>query len=146
MVEDYEEKLSGNLAAGLTSMFNPSVLDKREQTTEILRRKMDEIDRETWKLRFGGTEVQVKDLAQPIAGIISRVNEYISGAVASNPYAATAWTGVTLLLPVCWSPYHSAKAFLVARRADKCSSSHSSFSTLRSKPPLWQLVLSIYRV
>ncbi|KAK4119292.1 ankyrin [Parathielavia appendiculata] len=110
LVHDYEENLRGDLGAGQVSMLSSSAPDKREQVVGILRRKMDEIDRETWKLRFGATEVQVKDLAQPVVGIISRVNEYISGAVASNPYAATAWTGVTLLLPLLLNPSEQAAA------------------------------------
>ncbi|KAG7294228.1 hypothetical protein NEMBOFW57_004298 [Staphylotrichum longicolle] len=61
---------------------------------------MDEISRETWRLRFGTTEIMVKDLAQPVSGIITRVNGYINSALASNPYASLAWAGVTLLLPL----------------------------------------------
>jgi hypothetical protein len=100
LVRDYEAKLSGDLGAGLGSMLGATAMSKREQMDAILQRKMDEINRETWKLRFGSNEYLVKDLAEPALGAINRVNEYISGALASNPYASIAWTGVSMLLPV----------------------------------------------
>jgi hypothetical protein len=100
LVRDYEAKLSGDLGAGLGSMLGATAMRKREQLDAILQRKMDEINRETWKLRFGSNEYLVKDLAEPALGAINRVNEYISGALASNPYASIAWTGVSMLLPV----------------------------------------------
>jgi hypothetical protein len=101
LVLDYEKKLCGDLSAGLGALVGASAISRREQMAGILQRKMDEINRETWKLRFGNAgEVAVKDLAEPVLGVISRANEYIAGALASNPYASMAWTGIALLLPV----------------------------------------------
>jgi hypothetical protein len=100
LVRDYETKLSCDMGAGLGSMLGATVVSKREQMDAILQRKMDEINRETWKLRFGSNEYLVKDLAEPALGAINRVNGYISGALASNPYASIAWAGVSVLLPV----------------------------------------------
>jgi hypothetical protein len=100
LVRDYETKLSRDLGAGLGSMLGGKVMSRREQMEGILQRKMDQINRETWKLRFGSNEYLVKDLAEPALGAINRVNEYISGALAANPYASIAWAGVSLLLPV----------------------------------------------
>ncbi|AEO61456.1 hypothetical protein MYCTH_2130620 [Thermothelomyces thermophilus ATCC 42464] len=86
-----------------------------------LQRKMDEVNRDSWKLRFGSNEVLVKDLAEPVSGIISRANDYIIGAViTSNPYAATAWTGVALLLPLLLNP--SMQAASLARGLEYISS------------------------
>ena len=90
LVLDYEKKLCGDLHVGLGSILGARVLGRREQMEAVLQRKMDEINRETWKLRFGTTEIMVKDLAQTVLGIINRVNGYITGAVASNPYASLA--------------------------------------------------------
>jgi hypothetical protein len=101
LVLDYEKKLCGDLGAGLSALVGANAMGRREQMAGILQRKMDEVNRETWKLRFGNAgDVAVKDLAEPVLGVISRANEYIAGALASNPYASMAWTGVALLLPV----------------------------------------------
>ena len=100
LVLDYEKQLSGDLGAGLGALVGANGMSRRELMAGILQRKMDEVNRETWKLRFGDAEVAVKDLAEPVLGVISRANEYIAGALAANPYASMAWTGVALLLPV----------------------------------------------
>ncbi|KAL2167915.1 hypothetical protein VTG60DRAFT_653 [Thermothelomyces hinnuleus] len=98
---EYEKKLQ--VCGDLGSVIGTGV-PRRERMTGLLQRKMDEVNRDSWKLRFGSKEVLVKDLAEPVLGIISRANDYITGAVAANPYAATAWTGVALLLPVRYPP------------------------------------------
>jgi hypothetical protein len=100
LVQHYEAKLRGDLSAGLGSMLSTAVASRREQMNAILRRKMDEVNRETWKFRLGTKEFLVKDLAQPALAVINRVNGHINGAVASNPCAAIAWAGVSVLLPV----------------------------------------------
>ncbi|KAK4040342.1 ankyrin repeat-containing domain protein [Parachaetomium inaequale] len=111
LVLDYEKKLCGDLGAGLGALAGANAMSRREQMAGILHRKMDEINRETWKLRFGKAgEVAVKDLAEPVLGVISRANEYIAGALASNPYASMAWTGVALLLPLLLNPSEQAAA------------------------------------
>jgi hypothetical protein len=97
LIVDYEAKLTGNLAAGLGSALK---VGTRERMETILRRKMDEVNRDAWKLKFGSSEVQVKDLVQPVLGVVDWANDYITGAVSANPYASTAWAGVSLILPV----------------------------------------------
>ncbi|KAK4150284.1 hypothetical protein C8A00DRAFT_37122 [Chaetomidium leptoderma] len=101
-VQDYEDNLFGNLGAGVSSMLGTKAIGLRERMDGILQRKM--INNETWKLRFGSTVVLVKDVAQPVMGIINRANQYITGAVDGNPYASVAWAGVALLLPLVLNP------------------------------------------
>jgi hypothetical protein len=36
----------------------------------LLRRKLEEVKRNAWKLTFGGKDIAAKDLAQPVVGII----------------------------------------------------------------------------
>ncbi|KAG7291992.1 hypothetical protein NEMBOFW57_002022 [Staphylotrichum longicolle] len=61
---------------------------------------MDEVNSKAWKLRFGSTEVLVKDSLQPVLGIISRVNDYVACTLGPTPSASMAWAGISLLLPV----------------------------------------------
>lgn len=97
LIEEYEKKLQGNMVAGLGLMLNVSMRD-RMQT--ILEHKMNEVNANTWKLKFRSSEVEVRDLVQPILGAVSLVNEYITDASSVSPYASLAWAGVSLLLPV----------------------------------------------
>lgn len=99
LISDYESKIQESLSAGLSSTMG-SKISMRERMDIILRRKMDEINRDTWKLRFGSSEVQVKDLAQPVLGVVNWANDYVTSALSTNPYASIAWAGVSLILPV----------------------------------------------
>ncbi|PHH89641.1 hypothetical protein CDD83_5625 [Cordyceps sp. RAO-2017] len=74
----------------------------------ILRSKMDEVNRDAWKVKFGSSEIQVKDLAEPILGVVKRANDYIKGALNENPYGSIAWAGVSLLLPLALNPSQQA--------------------------------------
>jgi len=66
----------------------------------ILEGKL-KVQQNTWKLKFGGKEVPVKDLMEPVVGIIEKANRYINSSLSANPYASIAWAGVGLFLPVC---------------------------------------------
>jgi hypothetical protein len=97
LVKDYETTLYENLTAMIIS---DSILGREDQMKIILEEKVEEVKKNMWKLQFGASEVPVKDLVQPVVGIIDWANQYINAAVSSNPYASLAWAGVGLLLPV----------------------------------------------
>ncbi|KLU92750.1 hypothetical protein MAPG_11652, partial [Magnaporthiopsis poae ATCC 64411] len=103
LIADYEAELCGSLAAGLASTIS-SKLDIRDRMATILQHKMDEVNKDTWRLKFGSSEVQVKDLVQPILGVINSANEYIANAASANPCASLAWAGVSFLLPLFLNP------------------------------------------
>ncbi|KAK4031768.1 hypothetical protein C8A01DRAFT_41782 [Parachaetomium inaequale] len=90
---------------------------------------MDEINRKTWKLRFGSNEFLVKDLAQPALGAINRVNEYITGALAANPYTSIAWAGVSLLIPLLLNP---------SKQASSLASSLDHITSLIAQSRMWE--------
>ncbi|KAL2175327.1 uncharacterized protein P884DRAFT_331379 [Thermothelomyces heterothallicus CBS 202.75] len=59
----YEKKLQ--VCGDLGSVIGTGV-PRRERMTGLLQRKMDEVNRDSWELRFGSHEVLVKDLAEPV--------------------------------------------------------------------------------
>ncbi|ROV91219.1 hypothetical protein VMCG_09361 [Cytospora schulzeri] len=103
LVEDYEAKLCGDLGAGLASTLGSKV-GMRDRMDTILRRKMDDINENTWRLKFGSSEFQVKELVKPVLGVVNWANEYITKAVSGSPYASLAWEGISLLLPLFLNP------------------------------------------
>jgi hypothetical protein len=102
LVKDYEASLSGNLSTviGSTVVLSGLKIERKKQMEILLKGKIAEVDQNTWKWKFSGKEVPVKDLMGPVVGIIDWANEYISDAISENPYASIAWAGVGLLLPV----------------------------------------------
>lgn len=72
----------------------------RDRMQTILKYQMDEVNSNTWNLKFRSTEVEVRDLVQPILGAVNLVNRYITDATSVSPCASLAWAGISLLLPV----------------------------------------------
>jgi hypothetical protein len=103
LVSDYQSVLSSDLAMTMitpTLMIMGSKEERQQQMAALLARKVEEAKKKTWKLKFGGKEIPVKEVVESVVGIISWADDYISGALSTNPYASVAWGGVSLLLPV----------------------------------------------
>ncbi|KAE8454432.1 hypothetical protein EG329_000054 [Mollisiaceae sp. DMI_Dod_QoI] len=113
LVEEYEKCLRGDLATmvGLTVSMPGSKVERQEQMAVLLGRKIKQTKDDTWKLKFYGKDIPVKDLAQPVVGIIQWADDYISNALSANPYASIAWAGVSLLLPLALNPSKQAASF-----------------------------------
>ena len=47
-----------------------------------------------------GKSATVRKYFESAAKVVIASNDYITSAVSANPYAALAWTGISLLLPV----------------------------------------------
>lgn len=99
LIKKYETKLRGNMIDGLGSTLGSNA-SMRDRMQMILEYKMKEVNSNVWKLKFKSSDVDVRDLVQPILGIVSLVNEYITDAVSVSSYASFAWVGISLLLPV----------------------------------------------
>ena len=84
-----------------TEELSSSKITRKDQMNTILKEKVQEVNQNAWKLRFGnGNNVPLKDAIQPIIGIIESANEFIGKVASVNPYASLAWSGVSILLPV----------------------------------------------
>lgn len=106
LVEDYERKLQGSVFAALILPLGTKE-NVREQMDIILRKKMDDVTQNAWKLKFCGAEIQMRDLLPPILAIISHANDYITTSQNINMYTSIPWAGVSLLLPVSISLWTS---------------------------------------
>ena len=51
-------------------------------------------------LSIGGERISVRKAGENVIRTISWAKEFISAAISSQPYAALAWSGVSILLPV----------------------------------------------
>jgi hypothetical protein len=103
LMKDYEATLCADLATmvvGSTVVLSGSKMERKVQMTALLSTKLEEVKKDTWKLKFGDHDIPLKDLAQPVVGIIQWIDENVSGILSANPYASVAWAGVSLMLPV----------------------------------------------
>jgi hypothetical protein len=102
LIKDYEAALCRDLATmiGSTVTLSGSKVERKDQMATLLARKVEEVKKNTWKLKFSAHDIPLKDLAGPVVSLVQWANDYISGALSANPYASLAWGGVSLLLPV----------------------------------------------
>ncbi|KUJ13873.1 uncharacterized protein LY89DRAFT_753194 [Mollisia scopiformis] len=96
LIDEYEENLRGDLTTmlGATESFSGLKIERKDLMRQLLTQKIAETKENTWKLKFGEHKIPVKDLAEPVIGIIRWADDYISGALSANPYASIAWAGV----------------------------------------------------
>lgn len=90
-----------HLDPALNSSTTPSQHALSPKTIKaVIERKLQ--DNETKKLVFhlGSESIKVREQGEKIIKFILWSNDFISAAVSAQPYAALAWSGVSVLLPV----------------------------------------------
>lgn len=97
LITDYEAELHKNNAVGLDLAPASNI---RERMKAVLKNKMNEVNRDAWKLKFMSSELQIKHLVQPILGVVSLASGYIADGTSLSPCASLAWAGISVLLPV----------------------------------------------
>jgi len=75
LITDYEAILCSDLATMIGSrvIFSSSKLERKDQMSTFLDKKIETVKENTWKLKFCGKDVPLKDLAKPVIGIIQYV-------------------------------------------------------------------------
>ncbi|KAI8210061.1 putative ankyrin repeat protein [Colletotrichum sp. SAR 10_76] len=95
LVQDFENSMTGDLNAAL-GMTVGSQIDRKDWMGTVLKCKMEQVNRESWKLKFGSAELPLQEVVKPILGVVGWANDFISKAVSANPTASIAWGGLFL--------------------------------------------------
>jgi hypothetical protein len=102
LIAKYEEALKESLPKDLKKLG--ATLNSKESSREwvdgMLEHKMKEVCKKSWKFKFRGSEVEAKEVGQPILKVIRVVNDSITRAAVPSSYASLAWTGVSALILV----------------------------------------------
>ncbi|EQB58404.1 hypothetical protein CGLO_01352 [Colletotrichum gloeosporioides Cg-14] len=107
LIQDFEEKIKGDLGGSLSKTMGTRVA-QRDWMNAVLTRKMEKVNKDSWKWKFGSSEVLLKDVVKPVLAVVSWANDFISKAVSASPSASLAWAGVSLLLPFFLNPSEQA--------------------------------------
>jgi hypothetical protein len=97
LVTQYEQELA---KISMVSIAGLSKDERCGEMTAVLKQKLGEVEDKRWKHNFMGHDLKVKDLVEPVVGVLDWANDYVATALSSNPYGSLAWAGVGLLLPV----------------------------------------------
>jgi hypothetical protein len=104
LVADYETQLSkslvGAVASSAIAFSGLGKIQRCQQMNVLLVQKIQEIDEGKWKLKFKDHELVVKDLVEPVVGVIDWAKDFVGTALEPSPYGSIAWAGVCVLLPV----------------------------------------------
>lgn len=88
------------------SVANDSVKEGRDQWSpkyqeEVLQKLREKREEGKWRIPLGSKDfLEVKDLSERIIRSIQGADRLITSAVSPQPYAALAWAGISILLPV----------------------------------------------
>lgn len=97
LVAAYERYLASD-GMGHTASVHPSLNPGLIET--IVKQKLQDRDAKQWVIHLGPRPIQVRAQGEKIIKFILWSTDFISAAVSTQPYAALAWSGVAILLPV----------------------------------------------
>ena len=106
LMEDYMKHLASvqDGAAG-------GDLSTARSVESIMKKLLEDREKKQWQVSLLGKDVKVREQVEKLAKFLLWSDPFVKTAVSAQPYAALAWSGVSLLLPVgIWSSYSSAHA------------------------------------
>ena len=106
-MQKYEKILQANMESK-ANLGKTSVEDHRPdrftQMSALAINKMQAIDDSKWNFRVGEHSVEMKKILEQTVKAIVFAKDFVSSAASSEPHAALAWAGVSMLLPLILSP------------------------------------------
>lgn len=82
----------------ITNSADPSLSSKRIKT--IIDSKLQDREADQWVVSLGKKPVKVREQGEKVIKFILWSKDIVSQALTAQPYAALAWSGVSILLPV----------------------------------------------
>ncbi|KAF5548627.1 ankyrin repeat [Fusarium mexicanum] len=97
-VQAFEDQIHCNMPDIADRMSSDA--STKDWMSNVVQIQMDQVKRDTLKLRFGNFEMEAQEVVKSVLAVVNWSKDYVSKALSSNPTASIAWGGVTLLLPV----------------------------------------------
>jgi hypothetical protein len=96
LMADYKKHLA-SLQDGVAAIADLSTPRSVESITKQLLEGREE---KQWRVSLLGKEVKIREQAEKLTKFLLWTDPIVKDAVSAQPYAALAWSGVSLLLPV----------------------------------------------
>ena len=94
LVADYEHSLASAIRDPAKPSLSPEVIEA------FVRSKLQEREASQLIIKIGQQTVKVREQAEKVLKFILWSNNTVAQALSTQPYAALAWSGVSVLLPV----------------------------------------------
>ena len=83
------------------SSLSPEVVET------IVKSKLEDREADQLVINLGKKPVKVREQGEKVVKFIIWSKDIVSQALSAQPYAALAWSGVSILLPVCYMTIQS---------------------------------------
>ena len=93
LTEDYKKHLKGDAAAGAN-------VSDREWVKSIANKLLKDREARQWRVPLLDNDIKIRTQVEKLAKFLLWSDPIVKTAVSAQPYAALAWSGVSLLLPV----------------------------------------------
>lgn len=116
LIAKYESYLSLSVTTmvGNTVLFSGLGKVQRQQQMEaLLRLKIQKDEDAKWAIKLGDDPIAIRDMAEPVLGIIDWAQDFVGNVLNSSPYGSIAWAGVCLLLPVSAAPTFQSSRYII---------------------------------
>lgn len=104
IAEDREPELMTDYASHLASLqVNPTSkkdISNSEFVEDVVKQLLEDREKKQWRLPLLGNNVIIRKQAEKLAKVLLWSDPVVKSAVSSQPYAALAWSSVSILLPV----------------------------------------------
>ncbi|PQE04266.1 ankyrin repeat protein [Rutstroemia sp. NJR-2017a BVV2] len=96
LVADYKKHLASlrNDAAASTDLSTPRSVES------IVKQLLEDREKKQWRVSLLGKDIKTREQAERLVKFLLWSDPIVKSAVSVQPYAALAWSGVSLLLPV----------------------------------------------
>lgn len=96
LVSDYKEHLASRQGDAAVS----ADLSSRQSVEAIVNELLETREKKQWRVSILGNDVKIREQAEKLAKFLQWADQVVKTAASAQPYAALAWSGVSLVLPV----------------------------------------------
>ncbi|KAE8394506.1 hypothetical protein BDV23DRAFT_5179 [Aspergillus alliaceus] len=108
LMEDYKKHLTSQQYNGATD----ADLSTAQSVESIVKQLLDNREKKQWQVSLFGKEIKIREQAERLAKFLIWSDPIVKSALSAQPYAALAWSGVSLLLPLLTSGTTKIEAML----------------------------------
>lgn len=95
-MEDYKK----HLASLQDDTATGADISNRQSIESIVKQLWEDREKKQWRVSLLGKEIKIRAQAERLAKFLLWSDPIVKNALSAQPYAALAWSGVSLLLPV----------------------------------------------
>ena len=97
LMADYMKHLA---AHGYDSAADVGLLPTSQSVETIVRQLLEDREMKQWRISLLGRDVRIRKQAERLVKFLAWSDGIVKSAISNQPYAALAWSGVSVLVPV----------------------------------------------